>query len=137
MIHPQMPEQCTISLGASAEKFAGMYGISRQAQDEFALRSHQLAASALLRSRGSSPAGYTVSTPTCSRSRRRRRRQKPWPTPVSVGIRSTSSKATRWGHRAARILGRIAQALRARGGGYGVAAICIGVGQGLAVVLEG
>ncbi len=50
---------------------------------------------------------------------------------------STSSKATRWGHRAARILGRIAQALRARGGGYGVAVICIGVGQGLAVVLEG
>jgi acetyl-CoA acetyltransferase family protein len=37
----------------------------------------------------------------------------------------------------ARILGRLAHELRARGGGYGVAAICIGVGQGLAVVLEG
>jgi acetyl-CoA acyltransferase len=37
----------------------------------------------------------------------------------------------------ARILGRLATELRARGGGYGVAAICIGVGQGLAVVLEG
>jgi acetyl-CoA acyltransferase len=37
----------------------------------------------------------------------------------------------------ARILGRLANELRARGGGYGVAAICIGVGQGLAVVLEG
>jgi acetyl-CoA acetyltransferase family protein len=36
----------------------------------------------------------------------------------------------------ARILGHLAQALHARGGGYGLAAICIGVGQGLAVVLE-
>jgi acetyl-CoA acetyltransferase family protein len=37
----------------------------------------------------------------------------------------------------ARILGRLAHELRARGGGYGLAAICIGVGQGLAVILEG
>jgi acetyl-CoA acetyltransferase family protein len=37
----------------------------------------------------------------------------------------------------ARILGRLAHELHARGGGYGVAALCIGVGQGLAVVLEG
>ena len=36
-----------------------------------------------------------------------------------------------------RILGRLAHELHARGGGYGVAAICIGVGQGLAVILEG
>jgi acetyl-CoA acetyltransferase len=37
----------------------------------------------------------------------------------------------------ARILGRLAHELRTRGGGYGLAAICIGVGQGLAVILEG
>jgi acetyl-CoA acetyltransferase len=37
----------------------------------------------------------------------------------------------------ARILGRLAHHVNARGGGYGLAAICIGVGQGLAVVLEG
>lgn len=36
----------------------------------------------------------------------------------------------------ARILGRLAHELRSRGGGLGLAAICIGVGQGLAVVLE-
>ena len=36
----------------------------------------------------------------------------------------------------ARILGTLAHELQRRGGGYGVAAICIGVGQGLAVVLE-
>jgi acetyl-CoA acetyltransferase family protein len=43
MVNPEMPGQWTISLGESAEKLAGMYGISRQAQDEFALRSHRLA----------------------------------------------------------------------------------------------
>jgi acetyl-CoA acetyltransferase family protein len=37
----------------------------------------------------------------------------------------------------ARILGTLAWRLHRRGGGYGLAAICIGVGQGLAVVLEG
>jgi acetyl-CoA acetyltransferase family protein len=36
----------------------------------------------------------------------------------------------------ARILAGLAYELRRRGGGYGVAAICIGVGQGLAVVIE-
>lgn len=35
-----------------------------------------------------------------------------------------------------RILATLAHALRRQGGGYGLAAICIGVGQGLAVVLE-
>jgi acetyl-CoA acetyltransferase family protein len=46
MVNPRMPEQWTISLGASSEKLAGMYGISREAQDEFALRSHQRALAA-------------------------------------------------------------------------------------------
>jgi acetyl-CoA acetyltransferase family protein len=36
----------------------------------------------------------------------------------------------------ARILGALAHELHRRGGGWGLAAICIGVGQGLAVVLE-
>jgi acetyl-CoA acetyltransferase family protein len=43
MVNPKMPDQWTISLGQSAEKLAGLYGISREAQDEFALRSHQRA----------------------------------------------------------------------------------------------
>jgi acetyl-CoA acetyltransferase family protein len=46
MVNPRMPEQWTISLGASAEKLAGLYSITRTAQDEFALRSHQLAQAA-------------------------------------------------------------------------------------------
>jgi acetyl-CoA C-acetyltransferase len=36
----------------------------------------------------------------------------------------------------ARILGHLAHALRARGGRYGLATLCIGVGQGLAVIIE-
>jgi len=36
----------------------------------------------------------------------------------------------------ARIIGSLAHELRRRGGGFGMAAICIGVGQGLAVVVE-
>jgi acetyl-CoA acetyltransferase family protein len=35
-----------------------------------------------------------------------------------------------------RVLGRAAHALKARGGGVAVVAICIGVGQGLAIVIE-
>jgi acetyl-CoA acetyltransferase family protein len=46
MVNPNMPEQWTISLGQSAEKLAGIYEISREAQDRFALRSHQRAAAA-------------------------------------------------------------------------------------------
>ncbi|HCU50541.1 MAG TPA: hypothetical protein DGG94_12190, partial [Micromonosporaceae bacterium] len=37
----------------------------------------------------------------------------------------------------ARLLGSLAWNLRQRGGGWGLAAMCIGVGQGIAVVLEG
>src|SRR3954447_20251306 len=46
MVNPKMPEQWTISLGESAEKLAGLYSITREAQDGFALRSHQNAARA-------------------------------------------------------------------------------------------
>jgi acetyl-CoA acetyltransferase family protein len=43
MVNPLMPERWTIGLGESAEKLAGMYGVSRDDQDAFALRSHDLA----------------------------------------------------------------------------------------------
>jgi len=36
----------------------------------------------------------------------------------------------------ARVLGRVAHELKASGGRYGVASLCIGVGQGLAMVVE-
>jgi acetyl-CoA acetyltransferase len=37
----------------------------------------------------------------------------------------------------ARILTTLAHELRRRGGGYGVATMCIGVGQGIATIIEG
>jgi len=46
MVNPEMPEQWTISLGESTEKLAGIYGITREEQDAFALKSHQQAARA-------------------------------------------------------------------------------------------
>ncbi len=46
MVNPDMPDQWTISLGESAEKLATIYEISREAQDEFALRSHRNTAAA-------------------------------------------------------------------------------------------
>lgn len=46
MTNPALPKDWTISNGASAEKLAQIYGISRDAQDAFALRSHELAARA-------------------------------------------------------------------------------------------
>ena len=46
MVNPRMPDQWTISLGASTEKLAGIHVVERAEQDAFALRSHQLAAKA-------------------------------------------------------------------------------------------
>ena len=43
MVNPRMPEEWTVSLGEGAELLAERYGISREAQDAFALRSHQRA----------------------------------------------------------------------------------------------
>jgi acetyl-CoA acetyltransferase family protein len=46
LVNPDMPEEWTVSLGEGAELVAQRYGISREAQDEFALQSHQRAAAA-------------------------------------------------------------------------------------------
>lgn len=46
MINPRLPQKWTISNGQSAEKVAREWGITRADQDEFAARSHQLAAKA-------------------------------------------------------------------------------------------
>lgn len=241
MINPEMPEQWTITLGASAEKLAGMYSISREAQDEFALRSHRLAAKAydegvmtevvpipdveLERDEGIrpdtsmeklaklKPAFVKDGTVTAGNSSplndgaammligdeaasgrlgvqplarvvaRAAHGVDPdvfgiapveaankalaraglswdqidavelneafasqslaclagWPDldPEKVNVRGGAIAVGHpLGASGARILGRLAHELRSRGGGKGLAAICIGVGQGLAVVLE-
>ncbi|MFD7053440.1 thiolase family protein [Streptomyces mirabilis] len=46
MVNPRMPEAWTIPLGESAELIAEKYGITREAQDAFALASHEKAARA-------------------------------------------------------------------------------------------
>ncbi|MDU9000345.1 thiolase family protein [Streptomyces mirabilis] len=46
MVNPRMPEAWTIPLGESAELIADKYGITREAQDAFALASHEKAARA-------------------------------------------------------------------------------------------
>jgi len=46
LVNPRMPEQWTVSLGEGAEILADEFGIDREAQDLFALRSHRRAAAA-------------------------------------------------------------------------------------------
>jgi acetyl-CoA acetyltransferase family protein len=242
MVNPAMPEQWTISLGASAEKLADIYNISRDDQDAFALRSHRLAAEAwdagvydgevvavpgvdlqrdegiradsslekLGRLKAAFVDGGTVTAGNASplndgasmillgdEAAGARLGRDPLARVVSraahgvdpdvfgIGPVEAAHQALKragigWGDLAAvelneafasqslacvrqwaeldpeivnvrggaiaighplgasgaRIVGRLAHELQARGGGYGLAAICIGVGQGLAVVLH-
>lgn len=241
MVNPRLPAEWTISNGQSAEKLAGLYDISREAQDEFALQSHQRAAAAwrdgvfdrevvavpgvdlprdegireettleklaTLRplfadpDRGTVTAGNASSindgasavllaaegavdgdplaritgrgvagndpdvfgvAPVAAAERALARAGRTWADVDLVELNeafASQSLACRglWdeldpallnqhggalaighplGASGGRIIGRAAHALAARGGGVAVAAICIGVGQGLAVVLE-
>ncbi|MGZ4215687.1 MAG: thiolase family protein [Solirubrobacteraceae bacterium] len=242
MVNPAMPEQWTISLGESAEKLALIYEISREAQDEFALRSHQRAAAAwdegfygewvmpvpdtelerdetmrrdtsleklaklkpafskdgtvtagnssplndgagamLLadedgaRAAGRDPIARVVSrgvaavdpdvfgiAPVEAANMALRRAGIGWNDVSVVELNEAFASQcladmSQWtdldpdkvnpnggaialghplGASGVRILGSLAHELKRRGGGYGVAALCIGVGQGLAVVLE-
>jgi acetyl-CoA acetyltransferase family protein len=238
MVNPSMPERWTVALGETAEILADRYRISRQSQDEFALRSHRLAADAWERGdfdaeivpvgevtrdegvrtdttlealAGLSPAfrhGGTVTAgnsspltdgagalvigrenigigadplarivsravsatdpdvfgiaPVEAANAALRRAGKSWDDVDVVELNEAFAAqslaclhlwpdldpdrvnvhggAIALGHplgaSGARILGHLAHELHRRGGGIGVAAICIGVGQGLAVVLE-
>jgi len=241
LVNPRMPDQWTISLGESAEKLADLYGVSREDQDAFALRSHRRAAEAwdegryawvvpvpdteLERDEGIRPdtspeklarlkpafrSGGTVTAGNASplndgaaavllgdeRAAHAMGRE-PLARVVSRGVAGVDpdvfgiapveavNQAMRragigwddvavlelneafasqsladigqWegldpdkvnpnggaialghplGASGARVLGTLAHELRRRGGGYGVAALCIGVGQGLAMVVE-
>lgn len=242
MVNPRMPEQWTVSLGESTELLAQRYGIGRDEQDEFALRSHRAAASAwdagfyddhvipvegtdLRRDEGIRPdtspeklaklkpafrkdgtvtagnasplsdgasavlladsdgADRIGATPMARIAGRGAAGVDPdvfGIGPVKAAEIALKRAGIGWGDLAAvelneafaaqslacladwreldpaivnvhggaiaighplgasggRILGTLAHALRRRGGGWGLAAICIGVGQGLAVVLE-
>jgi acetyl-CoA acetyltransferase family protein len=242
MINPQMPSAWTISLGESTEKLVAMNGITREQQDEFALRSHLLAAKAweedalkevvpypgveltqdesiradsslekLAKLKPAFQEGGTVtagnssplndgasavlladeaSAATLGRAPIARIVSRAAHGvdpdvfgigPVEAANRAIKKAGLTWGDidvvelneafagqslaclkawteldpekvnqrggaiaighplgaSGTRVLGRVAHELHGRGGGYGLAAICIGVGQGLAVVLEG
>ncbi|WP_448071950.1 thiolase family protein [Georgenia yuyongxinii] len=240
LVNPRMPKEWTVSLGEGAEILADMYRVSREEQDAFALRSHELAAKAwdegryaaefvpvpgvdldrdenirpdgsleaLARLRpafrsvddGSVTAGNAspltdgasavllagedfdgeplarvvsrgVSAlepqlfgagPVEAANIALRRAGKTWDDVDLVELNEAFASQSiaclrQWpdldpekvnvdggaiaighplGASGGRIVGHLAHALKARGGGVGVAAICIGVGQGLAVVLE-
>jgi acetyl-CoA acetyltransferase family protein len=244
IINPKMPEQWTISLGESTEKLVSIHGITREEQDAYALRSHQLAARAYaedalkevvpipgtdltqdesiradtsiaklaklkpafveggsVTAGNSSPlndgAAAVLLADEASAGRAGINRA-PLARivsraahgvdpdvfgigPVEAANRALARAGLDWGQidvvelneafagqslaclrswpeldpekvnqrggaiaighplgaSGARVLGRVAHELHNRGGGYGLAAICIGVGQGLAVVLEG
>jgi acetyl-CoA acetyltransferase family protein len=46
LVNPRMPKEWTVSLGEANEQLQERFGISRERQDEFAVRSHRLAAAA-------------------------------------------------------------------------------------------
>ncbi|GAA1542632.1 thiolase family protein [Kribbella lupini] len=46
LVNPRMPKEWTVSLGEATEQLAEKYGITREAQDLFALESHEKAAKA-------------------------------------------------------------------------------------------
>lgn len=46
LVNPRMPGRWTVSLGEATETLATRYGVTREAQDEYAARSHRLAAEA-------------------------------------------------------------------------------------------
>ena len=241
MVNPAMPSQWTVSLGEGAEILAERYGISREAQDAFALASHRKAADAWARGTfadevvrmdelaidegirpdtsaealarlrpafrpdgtvtagnssplsdgaaalliGSEAAAEAIGArplarivaravsavdphlygigPVAAARTALRRAGIGWSDLVSVELNEAFAAQSlaclaEWpeldpaivnpdggaiaiGHplgcSGARLLGTLAWRLHRRGGGYGLAAICIGVGQGLAVVLEG
>ncbi|HEX5609568.1 MAG TPA: hypothetical protein VFX45_05685 [Solirubrobacterales bacterium] len=67
---------------------------------------------------------------------RRDREQRAAAAPVPAVPRLGDRAGHPLGASGARVLGRVALELRASGGRYGLASLCIGVGQGLAVVVE-
>jgi acetyl-CoA acetyltransferase family protein len=241
LVNPRMPDQWTISLGESAEKLAEMYSISREDQDAFAVRSHQLAAAAwddgrydwvipvpdtelerdegiradtsvekLAQLKPAFKAGGTVTAgnasplndgaaavllgderaahaigraplarivsrgvaavdpdvfgiaPVAAVNQALRRAGIGWDDVAVVELNEAFASQSladirKWdgldpdkvnpnggaialghplGASGARVLGTLAHELRRRGGGYGVAALCIGVGQGVAMVVE-
>lgn len=143
LVNPGMPKEWTVSLGEANEQLREKHAVSRERQDAFAVRSHRLAAAAwdegfyddlvvplegLYRDEG---IRADSSMETLSGLK---------PSFRADGTITAGNASIAIGHplgaSGARVLGTLTKVLRGRGERWGVAAICIGVGQGLAVVLE-
>src|SRR5256885_295379 len=119
--NPRMQQRFPLeSMGETAENVAAKYRIAREKQDEFALRSHQRALAAREAGRYRAELLPVIV---------------PGKQPMTV-----DGGAIALGHplgmSGARILGHLAHALKARGGKYGLATLCVGVGQGVSVIVE-
>jgi acetyl-CoA acyltransferase len=160
LVNERMPAEWTVSLGEGNEQLREKYGISRERQDAFAARSHQLADAAW--------AGSFYDDRRCSdmppveaAEQALRRTGIGWAEVGAVELNEAFAVQSlvcidAWGidpeivnvHGGAiaighplsasggRILGTLTKVLQERRERWGVAAICIGVGQALAVVLE-
>jgi len=149
LVNEKMPAEWTTSLGECNELLAERFGISRVRQDEFAARSHNLADAAWSEGfyEGLARAAidwsevaavelneaFAVQSLACVDA---------W---LAEGLRdpdlvNAKGGAIAIGHllgaSGGRVLATLAERLRRAGDRWGVAAICIGVGQALAVVLE-
>lgn len=133
LVSPWMKEKFPpIGWGETAENVAEKYGVSRERQDEFALRSHRLAAQRRRRGAvagvrgGSRPVG-THPTRAFRRHRRGGR------APGLHGHRAGSGDGRCSG---ARIITTLLHEMRRREARKGAATMCIGVGQGIASLWE-
>src|SRR3989442_257289 len=145
------------SMGETAENVAAKYRIAREKQDEFALRSHQRALAAREAGRhraellpvivpGKQPGTVDRDEgPRADTSLDKLAKLNPAFHEGGTGTAGKSSglddgAAVALGHplgmSGARILGHLAHALKARGGKYGLATLCVGVGQGVSVIVE-
>ena len=128
MVNPNMPEQWTISLGESTEKLAGIYGIGPVEAANRALARAGIGWGDL--DLVELNEAFAAQSLACLRE---------WKE-LDPDKLNVSGGAIALGHplgaSGARILGTLAHGLHKSGGRWGLAAICIGVGQGLAMVVE-
>ena len=123
--------------GLNADGAHRLHGRRRRRPGDHGHRARARARKALAR------AGHRrrrTSTSSSSTRRSRRNRSCAWTSSASIRRRSTSTAArSRSGIRSARrraLMTMLVHELRRRGGRYGLATMCIGVGQGIATVVE-
>jgi acetyl-CoA acetyltransferase len=130
-----------ITLGETAENVAGRYGITRERQDQWALRSHRLAADARDAGR------FDAEIVPLSTERAVVRHDEDINASLTAEELAAKKPAFRTGGTVtggnsslgcsgARIVATLLHEMRRRGAARGAATMCIGVGQGIASLWE-